>query len=156
MKGRGGYTFIECVIVLLIASIFLLMAVPSFQHFSRLSTSCAVQRDLLRAIELARNEAVLNSVDTRLCASADGRHCCADWSRGFLVLSADEPLRWFEAPEGGKLRFRAFSNSNRLRFRAKGAVLSQNGRFTYSPAASHVGGWQIIINRAGRARVVAL
>jgi type IV fimbrial biogenesis protein FimT len=113
MKTRAkGMTIIELMIALLILSILMGIAVPSFQQFTANSRATAATNGLVTALNLARSEALKRSAATMVCASADSATCSAstDWATGWLVTSdtngngaidADEILQAWPALNGG-------------------------------------------------------
>lgn len=73
MKPRrnSGFTLLELLTTVLVASIALGLGVPSLSQFIRNSRMTSVTNDFVGAIHLARNEANTRSATTTLCASPD-------------------------------------------------------------------------------------
>jgi type IV fimbrial biogenesis protein FimT len=71
MKPRlnSGFTLLELMATLLVASIALGLGVPSLWQFIRNSRMTSVTNDFISAIHLARNEANTRHATTTLCAS---------------------------------------------------------------------------------------
>ncbi len=100
-KGRqSGFTVIELLVTIVIASILLAVAIPSFQSIilnNRLTTQSG---DFMSALYLTRSEAIKRGTRVTLCKSADGKSCSknGDWDQGWIVFvdSANEnqyPIR---------------------------------------------------------------
>lgn len=95
-EGRGcnppqaygkGFTLIELMVTLSVAGILLAIAVPSFKEFIDSNRISAGVYGYLRALNLARSEAIKSNVRVTLCVSAnEGKTCTSGgWELGFLV-----------------------------------------------------------------------
>ena len=91
MKYARGFTLIELVVVLALASILVTIAVPSFRGFFQDSRATTESNLLLSALTLARNSAVTQGVPVSVCAANTSRTNCAgsntDWGQGWLVFT---------------------------------------------------------------------
>src|SRR5687767_13501516 len=88
MKSRQpGFTLIELMVTLLVLSILVAAAVPSFREFTRNNRVVATQNDLITALNLARSEALRRSRNITVCPSSDGATCSAgtNWGNGWIV-----------------------------------------------------------------------
>ena len=100
-SGASGFSLVELMVTLVIMSIFVGMAVPSFASFLQNSRGQAAQLDLLSSLSFARSEAVKRGVPVMLTAtspSVGGNELGAGWSvwvdtNGNGVMDADEVLR---------------------------------------------------------------
>lgn len=86
-RGDRGFSLVELMIAIVVASILAAMAVPSFRSTlqrHRLRTSADA---LQAAVQYARTEAVLRATYVSLCASADGATCsgASTYETGWLV-----------------------------------------------------------------------
>lgn len=86
-RGVHGFSLIELMIAIIVASILVAIAVPSFRttlqrHRLRVSTD-----SLQAAVQYARTEAVLRATYVSLCASKDGATCsgATTYETGWLV-----------------------------------------------------------------------
>ncbi len=85
-----GFTLVELMITLVVVSILLAAAVPYLGDFTRNNRLVSQANDLVSAVQLARSEAVKQSVNTVVCPSSDQVSCsgnAADWQTGWLVFS---------------------------------------------------------------------
>lgn len=88
MKNRG-FTLIELMITLVVLTILLSWAVPSFRTAIQNNRITAQSNSFLSALSTARSEAVKRGVRVSVCASADMATCsgAATWETGWIVFS---------------------------------------------------------------------
>ncbi len=93
MKSENGFTLIELMITLVIASILLTIGVPNLQNFVMDNRLITHANDFIGAIQLARSEAIKRQRNTELCISTtydqNPPTCTAgtDWTTGWIVWS---------------------------------------------------------------------
>jgi type IV fimbrial biogenesis protein FimT len=88
MVSHKGFTLIELMVVLLIASILLGVAIPSFVDMSVRNRLVTTSNDFVSTINLARSESIRRSATVTVCGSDDGANCDADaWSSGWIVFA---------------------------------------------------------------------
>lgn len=85
-KGNTGFTIIELMIVIVISSILMMMAVPSYQGFIKRNNVQSLQSRVAAAVVTARSEAASRNGVTTLCASTNGTDCGGDWNEGWIVF----------------------------------------------------------------------
>lgn len=134
MKSRQpGFTIIELMITLVVLSILLAAAVPSFREFTLNNRVIAAQNDLVTAMSLARSEAIKRSRDVRVCASTDGAACSdeTNWTTGWIVTAAGaaRPIQTWPAVEG---TIAVGGDVTELRYQPTGTV-AVGGVFTVTP-----------------------
>jgi type IV fimbrial biogenesis protein FimT len=96
--GPGaGFTLVELIITVAVASVLLALAVPSFSQMivsSRLTTQ---SNDMLAAINLARSEAIKRNASVTLCRAAANSTTCAAatgvWQNWIIRTNAGAVLR---------------------------------------------------------------
>lgn len=119
MQRSEGFTLIELMITLVILSVLLVIAVPSFNSQIQNNRSQAIGEDFTTALKFARSEAVKRGQAVTVCASnADNSACSNDtasWTNGWLVLldsaaptastiTAGEILRvWGDVPQNAQI-----------------------------------------------------
>ena len=89
MDKEPGFTLVELLITIVVATILLAVGVPAFQSFIKNNRVTAQANDLVSAIQLARSEALKRGVNTVVCASNEPAKCTGKdtWSDGWIVFS---------------------------------------------------------------------
>jgi len=84
---NSGFTLIELIITLTVASILMALAVPGFQSFISSNRLTAQINDVIADISLSRNEAIKRNTTTGVCVSTSGTTCATggNWANGWLV-----------------------------------------------------------------------
>lgn len=83
-----GYSLVELLVVLTLASILLSIAVPSMTGMINTQRSTSLGNSFLAGLNLARNEAIKRNARTVLCKSADGQSCTTSggWQQGWILF----------------------------------------------------------------------
>jgi type IV fimbrial biogenesis protein FimT len=86
---QRGFTLVELIVTLVVASVLLAVAIPGFSSMiknNRLATSANA---LVTAANIARSEAIKRGVRVTVCKSADGATCTTsnDWEQGWIVFT---------------------------------------------------------------------
>lgn len=159
-----GFSLVELMVTISIASILLAVAVPSYQSLMRESRLTTQANELMTALHYARSEAVKRGMRVTICKSADGATCNGDsWQDGWLIFSDADPagsvdsgdqiLRVFPRLNGSSLEG-GDNFETRVSFlrngRSQGDKSLPNGTFTL---CNQDDARKIIINVAGRPRV---
>ena len=107
-----GFSIVELMITLLLASILLTVGVPSFSNLLANNRITSQANELITGLNLARSEATKRGQRISICSKQDSSTCAADtdWSTGWLVFldpdgdgviaNADDVLREWEAVGG--------------------------------------------------------
>jgi len=88
-QGRDkGFTVVELMITVLVGTILLLMAVPSFLDVLERDRISSAAEQLYVSFSEARGEALKRRNDVRVCPSANSSSCRndGDWSEGWLIF----------------------------------------------------------------------
>jgi type IV fimbrial biogenesis protein FimT len=96
----GGFTLIELLVTIVVLSILLVLAVPSFRSFMQNDQQWTQTNNLILSLNAARSEAIKNdttvfpailgSPGSQICTSNDGVACTGTpWNQGWIVLGAD-------------------------------------------------------------------
>lgn len=98
-KSRAGFSLIELMVVVSIAGILAVMAVPSFQGFLESSRVDSTANNLYTAALVARSEAITRGTPMTLCASSNLAACDANanWNNGWIVTDGAAAIRVWEA-----------------------------------------------------------
>ena len=86
MIRQKGFTLLELMVTLFIASIVLALAVPSFQDLSVRNRLVTYTNDLISTINLARSEAVRRGASVTICHSNDSETCSGTWNDGWITF----------------------------------------------------------------------
>ena len=172
MRRTTGFTLIELMVTLTVASILMTVAVPSFREFlqsNRMSTQVNL---LLSDLNAARSEAIKRRVPVTLCKSANQSACVSTggYEQGWILFTdtdrdgavdanVDTIIRTQEAI-GSDLTIRGKSPvQNRVSFHDSGNV-STSGTIIFCDArikvfsTDRVMARAIIISQPGRFRTV--
>lgn len=81
-----GLSLLELLITLMIISVFVLIAVPSFSHYRARLEYQNLYYAIHQQIQIARSQALISHQDVVICSSNDLIHCQnKQWSTGLLV-----------------------------------------------------------------------
>ena len=87
MMRQKGYTLIEFLTTLGVASVLVSMAVPSMQSFRMNSRQSGTTNQLISTMHLARNPAITTNTRVTVCASSNGNTCeSVAWDNGWIVF----------------------------------------------------------------------
>jgi len=150
---------------LVLISILMGLAAPSWQTFLRNTKSRTLLLQLQLALQFARQEALLRREVMTLCGSRDQKSCTASWQEGVIVFidykqdgSVESPshiLRVFQFRRlEGVLHWRAFPlNKSVCQFLPLGTTNHENGSFWYCPASGAEAAWALVLSQSGRWRI---
>lgn len=84
----SGFTLIELIVTLAVASILIAFGVPSFANLIASGRQSDTYNEFISSINLARSEAVKRASTVTVCALSDQSTCgdSDDWSKGWLVF----------------------------------------------------------------------
>lgn len=84
---QRGFSLIELMVVVAIAAILTVIAVPSFAEVTIRSRIAGEANDFIAGVSYARTEAIRLGGTSGICASSDGATCTGEWTDGWLVWS---------------------------------------------------------------------
>ena len=89
MKKEHGFTLVELMITLVIASILLTIAVPGMRNIIQNNRITGQVNEMVTAFNLARMEAIRRGSPVSVCASADQASCSGanNWATGWIVVA---------------------------------------------------------------------
>lgn len=96
-----GFTIIELMITILVASVLAMIAVPSYRNLTMNNCLTTTANSLVSAFQYARSEAVLRRDSVRISAT-DSSDSANEWGKGWIVQGREDPasawqtLRQFE------------------------------------------------------------
>jgi len=149
----NAFTLIECLIVILLASILLFCAIPSFEHLlERYQLSAYVNR-VISSIQFARLSAMSRQMKTQYCGSNDLKKCTGSWTQGQLIESNHYILRSYPAwKKGYELVWKgSFGRNDALTFEPNGFTNGQQGSFYFYHHQLCLK--KIIVSLTGRIRI---
>ncbi len=87
-KRCSGFTLIEMMLVVVVMSILVAIAAPSFDSLTKKNNVEALQSQLLTALAVARSEAASRNRPVGICKSNNSASCVsgASWSDGWIVF----------------------------------------------------------------------
>ena len=83
-----GFSLIELMTALAVASVLLVVGVPSFRYVTNANRIAGEINGLLGDLQLARSEAIEQGRPVTICRSVDGATCAAanTWQSGWIVF----------------------------------------------------------------------
>jgi type IV fimbrial biogenesis protein FimT len=90
MQRQNGFTLVELLITIVVVSVLLATAIPSFMQFIKNNRVTGQANSFVVSTHLARNESVKRGAGTTLCAAnadLDGCSGSNDWSSGWITFS---------------------------------------------------------------------
>jgi type IV fimbrial biogenesis protein FimT len=168
---RRGFTLIELMIVIAVASVLLGFGIPSMTALLNSNKLTAASNALLSSMRLARSEAFKRNSRVVLCKSGDGLSCthAGGWEQGWIVFhdadgngehDGNEVIIERGNPLPDSLRLTGNSTvAKYLSFVATGSARMAGGGFqagtvtVCNVSASGTEARQIVLNAVGRPRV---
>ncbi len=88
-RGTAGFTLLELLIAMAIATILLTLGVGSFSYITNANRLTSEVNGLLGDLQFARAEAIKEGVNVTACVSSDGATClgATAWQNGWIVFS---------------------------------------------------------------------
>jgi type IV fimbrial biogenesis protein FimT len=102
-KSHSGFTLVELLLTLTVASIIMTLAVPAFTETMRRNRLTTQANELITALNVARSEAIKRRSNVSVCVSSDQATCTGgNWQNGWIVRndSDNEVLRIFGPMKG--------------------------------------------------------
>ena len=157
-----GFSLIELMVVVAIASILLGLALPSFRELVQAQRGHAASHLLTTELAMARNTAIVRRSPVTVCPSRGDGLCRgdADWSTGWLMYrdptrsaqpsSPDEILRESRQPVHDSVRIQTTPGRLRVRYQPEG--FSGGSNLTLRICTGQRLHGEVIVNNAGRPR----
>jgi type IV fimbrial biogenesis protein FimT len=161
-RRHSAFTVLELLVTLAIASVLLLIAVPSFQQFTWRQHMRAAVGNLHNDLLLARSEAVFRHASVVACPG-DAQAGCADssdWSGGWIVfpdLNGDRQLQPGETVVRRGQVFEALTISSSagrsaVRFMPDGSAAGSNTTIGFCGRGGPPLARKLVISNIGRIR----
>jgi Tfp pilus assembly protein FimT len=166
LRDEAAFTLMEASVALFIIGILIAIALPMLNRFIDNTDQVILQSQLLRAINLAREEAYARDIPTVLCKSNDRKTCSSNAKDNLIIFLnenedgmvhvKDHLLTVIKiTPYHGNLYWRLFPRyRDYLLFLPTDMARTDNGTFWYCYASGMHPAWAVILNKSGRTRVV--
>lgn len=126
---QKGFTMIELTITIAILSITAAVGIPSMSQFNQKQHLTADIITVKGMINFARNEAIKNNKNIKLCGLASEKECQKDWST--LVIFSGENSETLKTAElngnYNSVKWSAFQRKSELSFNSTGYTNHLNG-----------------------------
>jgi type IV fimbrial biogenesis protein FimT len=102
-RASFGFTLVELIVTLVVASVLLALAAPNFSGFVKSNRLAGQANELMADLAFARSEAIKRGANITVCRSGDGANCLngAAWKDGWIVVDgAGQVLRVHEKLTG--------------------------------------------------------
>lgn len=161
-----GFTLFELLTALIVLTILISIAIPSFHTALAQQHSMTAIKQLQNAINLARSEAIKRGVVITLCKSADQHTCSGHWHDGQILFIDQAKLGKMTNPEDllavydsisdhGVLSWKATRSNDYLQFAPDGTTYGQAGTFLYCPANGDLHySRALVVSQTGRTRLI--
>jgi type IV fimbrial biogenesis protein FimT len=150
---KTGFSLLELLLALLLIAIFTVLTMPNWHHLIAENQAAAEVREVIAALQLARNVAVTRGQNVTFCKSADHKACGGSWHDGQIVLTkGGEVLRVLATlPPNVTFSWQSsLGKDEALEFAPSGTTNGQQGSFYYCPRQAPDAARAIIINFNGR------
>lgn len=163
LQIQCGFTMVELLVTLSLASILLSVAVPSYRTFTQDNLMVVHSNNFASSIALAKSEAIRRSSQATMCPSTNGTSCTRGtvWSDGWLVFAdangngvveaGDQILHVNAALSGGNT-LRSGPTRTRVTFTANGFSSGFNGTFSLCDSRGATYSRALVLNNQGRLR----
>lgn len=164
MKKNSGFTLLEAVIVVALASIVMAIAIPSMRSFTQNDRLTTQINTLVGHLAYARSEAVVRSQQVAVCVSNNSTSCTGgnNWQDGWIIYvdtdgdgsfgGADTILRARQALEGANT-LKPATIGTQVTYDYRGFVDAASvGSFSLCDSRGATYGKAIAISTTGRVR----
>lgn len=136
--GVSGFTIIELMITLVIATILLTLATPAF---TSLIAENRIRSEIfgLRAVLMeARSDAMTERNNVSVCSSSDGATCSGNWNQGYIaffddnadgVVDAGDRIVLSRVPDSTALVVSFSNDEDRVLYNSRGNAQSMDDNF---------------------------
>lgn len=165
-----GFSLIELMITLVLLSVLILIAIPSFKSFITSNRLTAQINELVADLSTARNMAASSSRRAYLCIATDSTNCAGsgtDWAAGWILWvdynsdgsltatnnsATNEIVKYVPALDGGvTLTAEGLPASDQITFQPYGGLTGTGSGTLTLCAPDDINGRQIALSYTGRA-----
>ena len=127
-RAARGFTFIECVVTLFVATGLMTLAAPSFTTYTATQRIRSASYDLMAAMHYARSEAIKRNTTVDIVKAGSG------WASGWRVVAGGTTLR--QQDGYAKVNITDSANLVKLTYGNDGRPSTSTTTFKMQPAAS--------------------
>jgi len=158
-----GFTLLELMVTVAVASVTLLIAIPSYQSVVARNAVVAGVNDLVGDLNYARSEAVDRGQHVYVCPSTDQTSCRSkgknDWADGWIVFAPDpegssvpDDDNILRVHDGIKKGISLDGCTSRVRFNSSGFATGSNCSIEATDDNSAMTS-KVVISNSGRVRI---
>lgn len=126
-----GFSILECMIVIAIATLSYLIAIPNLQRLNHAYTGKTLIIRLQQILHYARSLAIVQQQSVTVCPSYNGYSCAENWGVGVLIVGKNTK-QYFKLNTGaGSLTLQQSGNNNKRIEILPNGMLYVNGHFNY-------------------------
>jgi type IV fimbrial biogenesis protein FimT len=161
-RSQQGFTILELMVTLSIATILLLTAIPSFRQFTLKQRMKAAVASLHNDLMMGRSEAVHLNTMIVSCPGSPATGCsgASDWSGGWIVFADGNADRQHQQNETivrrgqglEKLVIHSSRGRTNIRFFPDGSSPGANGSITFCGPGGPEKARKLVISNMGRIR----
>lgn len=126
-RRHRGFTLVELMVTVAVAAVLLMIAVPSFRSITASNRLNVAANDLIRAIQVARTEAVKRNSSTQLCSNSASANtsdtlgaACGTQTGAVWALTGDQVSQVLADAPGIAAPVQISGTVTALRFTAQG------------------------------------
>jgi type IV fimbrial biogenesis protein FimT len=162
--ASSGFSIIEIITTLSIASVLLAIGIPSFQILTQSGRMTTAINTISTHLYLARSEAVKQGFNVVLCPSSDGLNCkdTMIWDEEIIMFAdinkngikeAEENLLRHINITSKSIRISTTTGRRKAIYDPKGFSMGKNVTFTFCDTNNKIDPKAVIVSNTGRARL---
>ncbi len=163
MNKKTGFTLIELMVTISVASIFLTMSVPSMKKMLQQNKITALHNQLLSALSFTRNNAITRGSWATLCHSNAARTRCttpdSSWVNGWIIFHdkdndgiVDSNETILTATNKLPASINILSYRSRISYSSQGYAVGYAGKITFCDSQNIATKKGMIVSSNGRVR----
>ena len=163
--GHRGFTLINLMLSLAIASLAMAIGVPAFKSLSARAEQTSEINSLARHLQLTRSYAIKTGTNHVLCPSSNGSDCLgsSQWDQGYILFedtdrdgargTGEKLLHAYRSNSGIAIDMRSTSGRTQVTYRQDGFSVGSNLTLTFCDPDQGIPPKAVILSNTGRTRV---
>jgi type IV fimbrial biogenesis protein FimT len=163
--GIRGFTLINLMLSLAIATIAMTIGVPAFKSLGARGQLTAEINSLVRHLHLTRSYAIKTGINHVLCPSADGVACLgsSQWDQGYILFQdgnrdgvrdpGEELMQTYRSTSGIAIGMQSTRGRIQVTYRQDGFSVGSNLTLTFCDPEKGIPPKAVILSNTGRTRV---